>query len=148
MKKGQKLTGKTYTLTNTYPNVSFLASTVNFKELKSIQIETRFWIEKDEAVDTKKLITNTFRECKRTLFQKGGFYDVDKIISIADYPNDLTTKTSKVFIMFEFTIFPTIKFEDDTQIVMLLTELVDEMYKKAFEGKQNILKSKREPYYV
>jgi hypothetical protein len=50
--------------------------------------------------------------------------------------------------MFEFTIFPTIKFEDDTQIVMLLTELVEEMYKKAFEGKQNILKSKREPYYV
>ena len=141
--------GKTYVLTHTYPNIKCQFTTVDYRNLKSFQLEIRFWLEKSPERNTRKEIDRAFRECKRTLFlQSGGFYNIDRIISIQDTPEDLRTSSPKVFCLFEFTLFPTVKFENDIHIVSLATSLTDRIFTNTFEGKDFISKSRSEPYYV
>jgi len=145
MKKKHSPIGKTYNLTNKYENLNFRFTTVDFRNLKSFQLEVRFWLEKSPERNTRKEIDNLFRECKRTLYlQSGGFFNIDKIISIQDVPHDLTTSSGKVFCSFEFTLFPTIKFEKDIDIVLQATSLTDRIFTNVFKDKDFITKSRIE----
>jgi len=142
----RKVTGKTFKLQTSYPNVKFEATTVNYKPLKTINLETRFWFDKDEPGKTSRELEIMFRKCKRTLFfEGGGWFDPDKLISIKDIPADLTTgTTSKVFTMFEFTIFPTIQPQSDVHMSSLLTDLTDKLYNNVFSDRHEVSKSKRD----
>ena len=135
--------GETYEIPDKYRNVKFKASTVNKVTLKSINIEVRFWFNKTEGIEQEKGIKKIFKHCKKVLtFNGGGFYDIDKIISIADYPEDLTIKTEKCFVMFEFTIFPVVYLQNKIQTTYLLNQITDNIYQEVFEGLSHITKSK------
>ena len=144
--KKRKVMGKTYKLQTSYPNVKFEATTVSHKPLKTINLETRFWFDKSENADTLLELESMFRKCKRTLFfEGGGWFDQDKLISIKDIPADLSTgTTSKVFTMFEFTIFPKIQPQSDMHISTLLTDLTDKLYNNVFFQRHEVSKSKRD----
>jgi hypothetical protein len=144
MKRGKGI-GRVYKLQNSYSNVKFEVSTVSTDPLKSLQLETRFWFEKDSDLDTKKELEQIFRSCKQTLFFEGGdWYDVDKLIFIKDIPQDVTTSAAKTFALFEFTLFPTVKFDNDIQVSIASTKLTDILYKKVFSERTNLTKSKRD----
>jgi hypothetical protein len=144
MQKGKKVLGKTYALLNKYENVKIQASTINFVNLKSINIDVKFWIDKVGGEETKKQIDKIFKDCKRTFtFESGGFYHTDKVISIANYPDDLSSKTNKAFVLLEFTIFPNIYFKDDMHLIFLLSELGDRIFNNVFKDKDNITISKK-----
>lgn len=137
--------GRLYKLNRTYPNVKFEVSTVNCKPLKSLTLETRFWYEKTDEIDTKTELDKLFRNCKRTLFNHSNeFYDVDKIIYIKDIPFDLTQKTSKVFCFFEFTLFLKTEDRSELNISAESTRITNKLFEEVFEGHQGITKSKRE----
>lgn len=143
MKRGPGI-GKIYKLATQYPNVKFEVSTVNTQPLKSLQLETRFWYEKTSEKNTKVQLDTLFRECKKTLwFKSEGIYDIDKIISIKEIPIDLESKTDKVFALFEFTLFPTKKFNNDIEISMEMSKIVDNLYQDVFEGREDLSRSKR-----
>ena len=143
MKRGAGV-GRIYKLASQYPNVKFEVSTVNTKPLKALTLETRFWYEKSTERNTKTELNNLFRNCKKTLwFKSEGIYDIDKIISVNDTPFDLEAKSEKVFILYEFTLFPTRKFTNDIEISMEMGKIVDNLYQDVFEGKDYLTKSKR-----
>jgi hypothetical protein len=143
MKRGPGI-GKIYKLATQYPNVKFEVSTVNTQPLKSLQLETRFWYEKTSEKNTKVQLDTLFRECKKTLwFKSEGIYDIDKIISIKEIPFDLESKTEKVFAIFEFTLFPTKKFNNDIEISMEMSKIVDNLYQDVFEGREDLTRSKK-----
>lgn len=143
MKRGPAK-GKIYKLATQYPNVKFEVSTVNTQPLKSLQLETRFWYEKTSEKNTKVQLDTLFRECKKTLwFKSEGIYDIDKIISIKEIPSDLESKTEKVFAIFEFTLFPTKKFNNDIEISMEMSKIVDNLYQDVFEGREDLTRSKK-----
>lgn len=135
--------GITYEIEDKYSKVKFKASAINKVTLKTINIEVRFWFNKTDGIDSEKRIKKIFKDCKKVLtFKGGGFYDIDKIISIPDYPDDLTLKTQKCFVMFEFTIFPIVYMENRNQIGYLLKQLTDTIYQEVFKDLENISKTK------
>ena len=143
MKTGKGI-GRIYKLATQYPNVKFEVSTVNTQPLKSLQLETRFWYEKTSEKNTKVQLDTLFRECKKTLwFKSEGIYDIDKIISIKEIPFDLESKTEKVFAIFEFTLFPTKKFNNDIEISIEMSKIVDNLYQDVFEGREDLTRSKK-----
>ena len=143
MKRGPAK-GKIYKLATQYPNVKFEVSTVNRQPLKSLQLETRFWYEKTSEKNTKVQLDTLFRECKKTLwFKSEGIYDIDKIISIKEIPFDLESKIEKVFAIFEFTLFPKKKFNNDIEISMEMSKIVDNLYQDVFEGREDLTRSKK-----
>ena len=136
--------GRQYQLNATYPNVKFEVTTINQKPLKSLTLETRFWYEKTKEIDTKVVLDKLFRNCKRTLFNHANdFYDVDKIIHIKDIPFDLTQKTSKVFCLFEFTLFVKTEDRSELNIILECTRITNKLFEEVFEGKETITRSKR-----
>lgn len=149
MIKGKSAEGRTFNLLSTYDNVAFKATTIRYNPLKTLTLEVRFWYDKTDVENPKKELETMFREVKRTLFYRSGdFYDVDKLISIADWPKALTLETPKAFVMFEFTLFPTKKFESDFEISELMTLLCARIHQDTFRDRDNVSKSKREKYYV
>jgi hypothetical protein len=136
--------GRLYTLNAIYPNVKFEVSTVNQKPLKTLTLETRFWYEKTNEIDTKVVLDKLFRNCKRTLFNHSNdFYDIDKIIHIKDIPMDLTQKSSKVFCMFEFTLFLKTEDRSELNIVLESTRITNKLFEEVFEFHQGLSRSKR-----
>ena len=136
--------GRPYALNATYPNVKFQVSTVNQKPLKTLTLETRFWYEKTNEIDTKVVLDKLFRNCKRTLFNHSNdFYDVDKIIHIKDIPIDLTLKSPKVFCIFEFTLFLKTKDRSKVNIIVESTRVTNKLFEEVFELQQGLSRSKR-----
>lgn len=149
MTKGKSAEGRTYNLLTQYDNVAFKATTIRHTPLKTLTLEVRFWYDKTGIENPQKDLETMFREVKRTLFYRGGgFYDVDKLISIADWPKALSLDTPKAFVMFEFTLFPTRKFESDLEISELMTALCARIHQDTFRDRDYVNKSKREKYYV
>lgn len=137
--------GRKYKLTSQYHNIKVEASTVNHVNLKSINLDVRFWIEKQEGQDTEKIIRKLFKDCRRTLtFESGGFYDIEKIIAIENIPDDIKLAADRMFILFEFTIFPIIELNDLMHTTYLLNRLGDEIYYNVFKDKEFITKSKNQ----
>lgn len=137
--------GRLYKLNRTYPNVKFEVSTVNQKPLKTLTLETRFWFEKTNEDETKTQLEKLFRNSKRSLFNNSnGFYDVDKIIHIKDIPNDLTNKTTKVFCLFEHTLFLNSKDLTEIDVSTETTRITNKLFEDVFEGRQDISRSKRD----
>jgi len=149
MIKGNSPQGRTFKLLATYDNVAFKATTIKYNPMKTLTLEVRFWYDKTDVENPKKDLETMFREVKRTLFYRSGdFYDVDKLISIADWPKALSLETPKAFVMFEFTLFPTKKFESDLEISQEMTALCARIHQDTFRDRHNISKSKRELYNV
>lgn len=146
MTKGRpKGLGRVFTLTSEYPNIKIQASTVNHVIMKTINLDVRFWIEKQEGQDTEKTIRKLFKECKKTLtFQSGGFYDVEKIISIENTPDDIRLAADRMFILFEFTLFPKHHSNDYIHTSNFLNSLGDMIYINVFKDKDFITKSKNQ----
>lgn len=138
----QKPVGRIYKLNNDYPNVKFEVSTVNTKPLKSLQIETRFWFDKSASENVKRDLRNIFLDCRRILHTDFSFFDTEKIIAVEDTPDDLTLKTNKVFIQYEFTIFPTEKFNSPFEISMAMTNVTNQLHSKVFSKRGEITKTK------
>jgi hypothetical protein len=137
--------GKIFKLGNSFPNVKFEVSTVQKNPMKTLNLEVRFWLEKYKEQDTEHQINNLFRKCKHQLYFNGGdWYDKDKTISIKDVPRDLSLKSSKTFCMFEFTLFNQVEFLNDLHITQELIKITNNLYTSAFEGREDITKSKRE----
>ena len=136
--------GRLYTLNATYPNVKFEVSTVNQKPLKTLTLQTRFWYEKTNEIDTKVVLDKLFRNCKRTLFNHSNdFYDVDKIIHIKEIPFDLTSITAKVFCIFEFTLFLETQDRTELNIVLESTRITNKLFEEVFQFQQGLSRSKR-----
>jgi len=140
MKRGPGF-GKTFKLAHEYSKVKFEASTVNTKPLKSIQIETRFWFNKEKE-NPAGHINKIFRECKQLIYAQSKFYDKDKLISVADYPKDFNCPNPNIFVNFEFTIFPNIEFANEFDISQYLTELTDKLHGQIFDVRDDVFKSK------
>lgn len=142
MRKGPGI-GRLYKLDTKYPNVKFEVTTVNQNPLKSLTLETRFWYEKTDELDSRSELNKLFRKCKRTLFnESNNFYDVDKIIHIQDIPNDLSQKTSKVFCLFEFTLFVNKKDLTEMEVTLESNRITKCLYEDVFKGQDSITCSK------
>jgi hypothetical protein len=131
--------GKNFELKQTYKNVRFEASTVCKKPLRSIQLVTKFWVDKQEDVDGNLKAKKLLRECRQALaLEVGDWFYKEKIISVSDVPADTKSKTEKFFCLFEFTLFVKKQFSSDIELMYELHKATDTLYKNVFKPRQDL----------
>ena len=131
--------GKNFELKQTYKNVRFEASTVCKKPLRSIQLVTKFWVDKQEDVDGNVKAKKLLRECRQTLaLEVGDWFHKEKMISVSDVPANMKFKTEKFFCLFEFTLFVKKQFSSDIELMYELHKATDTLYKNVFKPRQDL----------
>lgn len=135
--------GKTYKLNTQYPKVKFTTSTQNRNTLKAFTYELKFWFDKEQSDDPRKDINDLFKRTGRLLLSEGQYhFDSEKFIAVKDIPNDLGKSTKKVFIQFEYTLFPKHKLVNDTHVSTIFTDITNVLYKTFYHDRNEISVSK------
>lgn len=135
---------KTYKLKNSYPNVKFITSTTNRHTKKTYTCEVRFWYSQSENKNPQVELNDLFRRTKKTILDAGKpYFSEEKFIGIKDIPIHLDIAVSNIFTMFEFTLFPKVKFANDIHVSQVLHQITENVFRSVYEGRDDISVSKR-----